>query len=144
MRAERSIFVQRSGTFRYWRDPVFLLSWRSTPSIGSLIKPNLHHYSAFFHGHLNDTLTVPVALPLYLLVYRWIGLRPDDEPPRWWEVALHTALWIVFFEWFGPLTLRHGVFDPIDNWCLAGGGLAAWALWQMLARRGRNMATLAG
>lgn len=122
--------AERSGGFGYCRDPIFLISLAIYVINRMLIKPHLHHYSAFFHGHLNDTLTVPVALPIYLLVYRLIGFRPDDEPPRSWEVGLHVAVWIVFFEWFGPIFLHHGVGDPIDMWCIAGGGVAAWAFWQ--------------
>jgi hypothetical protein len=122
--------AERSGKFGYWHDPVFLVSLAVYVINRTLIKPNLHHYSPLFHGHLDDTLTVPVALPIYLLVYRWIGFRPDDEPPRWWEVAFHVAVWDVFFEWFGPLVLHRGVADPFDAWCIAGGGLVAWALWR--------------
>jgi len=127
--------AEKRGGFGYWRDPVFLVSLAIYAVNRVLIKPHLHHYSPFFHGHLNDTLTVPVALPIYLFVYRWIGFRPDDEPPRWWEVALHVAVWMVFFKWFGPVILRQGVYDPFDEGCIAGGGLVAWALWQ----RGRLM-----
>ncbi len=122
--------VEAAGRFGYWRDPVFLVSLAVYMINRILINPNLHHYSPFFHGHLNDTLTVPVALPLYLLVFRWIGLRPDDEPPRWWEVFLHVLVWVIFFEWFGPIVLGRGVYDPVDAGCLAAGGLVAWALWQ--------------
>jgi hypothetical protein len=118
------------GGFGYWRDPVFLICLAIYVINRALIKPSLHHYSPFFHGHLDDTLTVPVALPLYLWVYRLIQLRPDDEPPRWWEVALHVALWDVFFEWFGPKVLHQGVGDPLDNWSIAVGGIMAWALWK--------------
>jgi hypothetical protein len=96
----------------------------------ALIKPNLHHYSPFFHGHFDDSLTVPVALPLYLLAYRWIGLRPDDEPPRWWEVGIHLAVWIFFFKWFGPVVLQKGAPDPVDGWCMLAGGVVAWVVWQ--------------
>jgi len=129
--------AERSAGFGYWRDPVFLISLAIYAVNRMLIKPNLHHYSPLFHGHLNDTLTVPVALPIYLFAYRRIGFRPDDEPPRWWEVGLHVAVWMVFFKWFGPVILRQGVYDPFDDWCIAGGGLIAWALWQ----RGRLMRT---
>ena len=122
--------AERGKEFGYWRDPVFLISLAIYAINRMLIKPYLHHYSPVFHGHLNDTLTVPVALPIYLLVYRWIGFRPDDEPPRWWEIGLHAAVWMVFFEWFGPVILHVGVYDPIDDWCIVGGGGVAWALWQ--------------
>jgi hypothetical protein len=121
--------AEKGGTFGYWRDPVFLVCLAVYVVNRLLIKPSLHHYSPLFHGHLNDTLTVPVALPIYLFVYRKIGFRPDDEPPRWWEVLLHAIVWDVFFEWFGPRVLHHGVYDPIDIGCLLGGGLVAWIIW---------------
>jgi hypothetical protein len=101
------------------------------------MKPLLGHYSPFIHGHLNDCLTVPVALPIYLYVYRLIGFRPDDEPPRWWEVALHAAVWMVFFEWFGPKVLHHGVADPLDDLSITGGGVVAWVLWSLRAVRAK-------
>jgi hypothetical protein len=130
--------AERTGGFGYWRDPLFL-ACLATYGINRLfIKPyltHLHHYSPFFHGHLDDTLTVPVALPIYLFVYRLIGFRPDDQLPRWWEVALHVAVWDVFFEWFGPHYLHHGAGDPIDSWCIAGGGLAAWIYWTWAGAR---------
>jgi hypothetical protein len=121
--------VEPSRPFGYWRDPIFLIGLATYAVNRLLIKPNLHHYSPLFHGHLNDALTAPVALPIYLQVYRWIRFRPDDKPPRWWEVLLHVAVWIVFFEWYGPVVMHIGVYDPIDSWCIAGGGLVAWLLW---------------
>ena len=67
--------------------------------------------------------------------------------PRSWEVALHLAVWMVFFKWFGPLKMHHGVYDPIDDWCIAGGGFVAWLIWQrqwltgILAARHESRAT---
>ena len=121
---------ERGARFGYWRDPVFIACLALYVINRGLIKPNLHHYSPFFHGHLDDTLTVPVALPLYLFVYRVIGLRPDDESPRWWEVALHLAVWEFFFKWYGPFVLHRAVYDPVDIACIAAGGVIAWLLWQ--------------
>ena len=126
--------VEPGRSFGYWRDPLFLVCLAVYVVNRMVIKPNLHHYSPFFHGHLNDTLTVPVALPIFLLAYRLIGFRPDDEPPRWWEIALHVAVWIVFFKWFGPRVLHHGVADPIDSWCFIAGGLVAWVIWWFNSR----------
>jgi hypothetical protein len=122
--------VEKRAAFLYWRDPVFLIGLAAYLVNRALIKPNLHHYSPFIHGHFDDSLTVPVALPLYLLLYRRIGLRPDDEPPRWWEVGLHLAGWIFFLKWFGPLVLLKGVADPVDGWWMLAGGIVAWGLWQ--------------
>jgi hypothetical protein len=122
--------AEKRGNFGYWHDPVFLLCLATYVINREWIKPNLHHYSPFFHGHLNDSLTVPVALPIYLLFYRWIGLRPDDQPPRSWEIGLHLIVWCVFFKWFGPSILHHGVGDPLDDLSMFIGGIAAWLLWQ--------------
>ena len=122
--------AEKRGGFGYWRDPVFLLTLAIYVVNRELIKPSLHTYSPFFHGHLNDSLTVPVALPIYLLFYRRIGLRPDDQPPRWWEIGLHLAVWCVFFKWFGPSVLHHGVADPLDDVSMIIGGILAWLLWQ--------------
>ncbi len=81
------------GSFRYALDPVFLAALAIYVVNRGLIKPHLRTYSPFFHGHLDDTLLVPVALPVFLMVYRLLGLRPDNAAPRWWEVALHLAVW---------------------------------------------------
>jgi hypothetical protein len=123
--------AEKTGGFGYWRDPVFLLSSVVYALNREVIKPSLRVYSTFFHGHLNDCLLVPVALPIFLLVYRRLGLRPDDAPPRWWEIALHIAVWSLFFKWFGPVVLRHGVADLADVACFAGGGVAAWLFWRL-------------
>ena len=121
--------ADRRGDFGYLRDPLFLLTTGVYLVNRERIKPNLHHYSALFHGHLNDCLLVPVALPVFLLVYRLLGLRPDDAPPRFWEMMLHVAVWCVFFKWFGPAVLHRGVADPEDLACYSGGGVAAWWFW---------------
>lgn len=126
------MLAEKGGSFGYWRDPIFLICVAIYVINRILIKPNLHQYSPLFHGHLNDSLTVPVLLPIYLLVYRRIGLRPDDQPPRWWEVALHLAVWDVFFKWYGPVVMHVGVYDPLDIWCITGGGFVAWMLWQRI------------
>jgi len=122
--------AEPNGAFRYCLDPVFLASAATYAVNRLIIKPNLHHYSPLFHGHLNDTLTVPVLLPLFLLFYRLVRLRPDDQPPRFWEVAPHFTVWILFFKWFGPLKLHVGIYDPVDMYCLFGEGIAAWFFWQ--------------
>jgi hypothetical protein len=123
-----------SPPFRYALDPVFLGCLALYLLNRAVIKPNLHPYSPFFHGHFDDCLLVPVALPVFLLVYRALGLRPDNAPPRWWEIALHLAVWSLFFKWFGPVVLHRSVIDPVDVLCYTGGGVVAWAVWQMAGR----------
>ena len=117
------------SAFGYQRDPLFLACLGAYAVNRLLIKPHLHSYSPFFHGHFDDCLLVPVALPLFLLVYRRLGLRPDDAAPRWWEIGWHLLVWSLFFKWFGPLVLHRSVADPYDVVCYAAGGVAAWLLW---------------
>ncbi len=121
--------VAARGAFRYALDPVCLASLAIYMANRAWIKPHLHRYSPLFHGHLDDTLLVPAALPFFLFVYRLLGLRPDNAPPRWWEIAAHLAVWSLFFKWFGPVVLHQSVADPVDLFCYAGGGVAAWLLW---------------
>jgi hypothetical protein len=135
--------AEKGEEFGYWRDPVFLLGLALYFLNRAWIKPRLHSYSPFFHGHLNDLLLVPVALPIFLYVYRHLGLRPDDRAPRWWEIALHLLVWAVFFEWFGPLVLHRGVGDPLDVGCYLLGGMIAWLLWRMKTNSFRKRASIA-
>jgi hypothetical protein len=122
------------GNFRYALDPVFLVALGIYIVNRAIIKPHLHPYSPFFHGHLDDSLLVPVALPIFLLVYRLLGLRPDNAPPRWWEIAAHLLVWSIFFKWFGPVVLHQSVTDPVDVACYAAGGIVAWLLWHVPIR----------
>jgi hypothetical protein len=124
--------AERGAAFGYFRDPLFLLCFVAYLLNREIIKPDLHHYSALFHGHFNDCLLVPVALPVFLFVYRRLRLRPDDAPPRFWEMAAHLLVWCVFFKWFGPFVLHHGVADPVDLACYAGGGVVSWFVWNYL------------
>jgi hypothetical protein len=121
--------AERGVPFGYWRDPVFVVCLAVYFFNREWIKPHLHAYSPFFHGHLNDSLLVPVALPLYLFVYRRLGLRPDDAPPRSWEIALHLVVWSLFFKWFGPAVLHRSVADPFDLIAYWVGGALAWLVW---------------
>jgi hypothetical protein len=121
--------AERCAVFGYARDPLFLLAFAAYLLNREVIKPNLPRYSPLFHGHFNDGLLVPVALPFFLLVYRRLGLRPDDAPPRFWEMACHLLVWCVFFKWFGPAVLHRGVADPVDLAWYAAGGLVSWWIW---------------
>lgn len=123
-----------AARFRYAADPLFLAALAAYLLNREELKPRFGRHSPFLHGHFNDLLLVPVALPVFLWVYRRLGLRRGDGPPTFLEVAAHTLLWALFFEWLGPVRLHHGTGDWKDALCYAAGGLAAWAWWQGMAR----------
>jgi hypothetical protein len=95
-----------------------------------LLKPHLH--SALLHSYFNDALLIPCALPLALLLQRWLGLRSHDAPPQPAEIALHLGVWSILFEWIGPHLVRHATGDPWDVAAYWIGGLLAglWWRWQ--------------
>jgi len=92
-----------------------------------LVKPHCH--SVFLRSWFNDSLLIPCALPLLLLVYRWLHLRPHDQPPTLLEIAAHLALWSVLFEWIGPHLVKHATGDWLDVIAYSAGAVVAAAWW---------------
>jgi hypothetical protein len=90
--------------FRYLRDSLFLASCAFYALNRWLIKP----WSAisFFHGHFNDILLIPCALPPILWAQSWLGLRKKEDAPTTGEIAFHLIVWSVLFEFVGPHFLR--------------------------------------
>lgn len=113
--------------FRYALDPLCLAACALYAANRLLVKP--HAASPFLHGHFNDLLLIPCALPLVLWLQRCLGLRTHDAPPTPAEVALHLAVWTLFAEVLGPLCLRHGTGDAWDVVAYAFGAALAFAWW---------------
>lgn len=121
----RRVAVKRFG---YLRDPLCLVAcalyalnrfwWRS------------HIGGPFLTGHFNDLLFIPAALPLVLWVQRRLGVRENDQPPRWREIALHLVVWSVVAEGLMPRLNRHATGDWQDILAYATGALAAGIWWQ--------------
>jgi hypothetical protein len=80
-------------------------------------------------GYFNDLLLIPCALPLFLQLQRWSGLRQHDEPPRTSEIAFHLAVWSILFEVIGPYLMRT-VGDPWDIAAYAAGAIVSGLWWQ--------------
>lgn len=91
------------------------------------LKPHLH--SPFLRGHFNDLLLIPCALPPFLLLQRWLGLRRHDESPAGREVLFCLCIWVVLFEWIGPHFIRGTTADPIDALAYALGAIIAFSWW---------------
>lgn len=109
-------------------DPLCLLSMLLYAANRWLVKP--WSASAFLHGHFNDLLLIPAALPWMLWIHRRLGWRSGDHVPAFREIALHTAVWSAICEGLGPRLLHHGTSDPWDVAAYAAGGLLAWLAWR--------------
>ena len=113
--------------FGYMRDPVFLVAGAGYALNRWLLKPLVP--SPFLHGHFNDLLLIPAALPVVLYLQRCIGLREHDRAPSWMEMALHLAVWSLICEFIGPQWLHHGTADVLDVASYAVGGSLACLWW---------------
>ena len=74
-------------------------------------------------------LLIPCALPVLLLMQRWLRLRDTDEPPTWGEIALYTVFWSILFEVIGPHLMRNATGDPWDVVVYFVGGIGAGLWW---------------
>ena len=118
--------------FGYLRDRLFLVEAMSYALNRWLLKPLLP--SPFLHGHFNDLLLIPAALPVVLWVQRLVNLRIHDRAPSWSEMFLHLAMWSLICELIGPLWLHHGTADAWDVVAYAAGGVVACLWWNRSAR----------
>ena len=119
--------------FGYLRDPLCLGGLGSYALNGWLLKPLLP--SPFLHGHFNDLLLMPAALPVILWVQRLTGLRLHDCAPSWSEMGLHLVVWSLICEFIGPYWLRHGTADVWDVAAYTAGGIAACLWWNRPATK---------
>jgi hypothetical protein len=99
------------------------------------LKPHFH--GAFLQSHFNDVLLIPCALPLVLLLQRWLRLRADDTMPNLAEIGFHLGIWCVLFEVIGPRILPHVVGDGWDVIAYCTGGILAAVWWNRASRRNR-------
>lgn len=114
-------------SFGYLRDPLCLVACALYAVNRWLLKPRIH--SPFLHDHFNDLLLMPCALPVLLLLQRWLKLRPHDLPPTPGEIMLYWVVWSILFEVIGPHIKRGAVGDPWDVLAYAVGGILAGLWW---------------
>ena len=118
--------------FRYLRDSLFVVAAGSY-ALNRCLLQSLSS-SRFLHGHFDDLLLIPAALPVVLWLQRKLGLRADDRMPCWSEMWLHLGVWSLVCELIGPLWLHHGTADPLDVMAYAAGGVTACLWWNYPAR----------
>lgn len=116
-------------TFRYVRDPVFLLGCAAYAINRWILKP--HFASPFLHSYFNDLFLIPCALPPLLMLTSWLGLRDPHQNPRLREIVFHLAIWSVLFEWIGPRICSHAVGDVWDVVAYTAGAIVAAIWWSM-------------
>lgn len=114
--------------FRYFRDPLCLAACALYTANRLWLRG--HAGGAFLEGYFNDLLLIPAALPLVLWVQRRIGVRAEDAPPRWREIALHVAVWTFTAEALMPQLTAAATGDWRDVVAYAAGALLAGAWWQ--------------
>ena len=119
--------------FRYLRDRLFLTSVALYALNRWVVKPSVPAGELFFSGHFNDLLVIPCALPPLLLIHRRLRLRHADAPPTAAEVAVHLAVWSVFFEVLAPVFVRAARADAWDVGAYCAGGLFSWLVWNRAA-----------
>ncbi len=85
----------------------------------------------FLRGYFSDTLLIPAALPLILWVQRRLGMRTDDAPPRWSEIAMHVVVWSIAAEVVAPHFFARATGDPWDAVAYAGGAVVAGVVWHL-------------
>jgi hypothetical protein len=117
--------------FAYLADKTFLSACVLYAANRFWGKPLLGDSLHFLRNHLDDCLLIPGALPPLLYAFRKLGLRRDDSPPTFREVAEWTLLWSVAFEWAFPRFLHKGVSDWWDVLGYTAGALVSWQLWRV-------------
>ncbi len=113
--------------FGYGRDPLCLTACALYALNRWGLQP--HTASRFLRGQFDDLLLIPCALPWVLWLQRHLGLRAQDAPPGFGEVAFHLVVWSLLFELIGPHLMRV-TGDPLDVLAYAVGAILALAWWQ--------------
>jgi hypothetical protein len=114
--------------FRYLLEPLCIAACVCYAANRWLVKP--HVAVSFLHGHFNDILLIPCALPLVLWLQRRLGLREHDRFPTLAEVTAHLAVWTLIAEWIGPRWLNRGTGDVWDVAAYALGAAIALTAWR--------------
>ena len=126
--------------FRYLTDPLCIACLLLYPLNRWYLKPHRigGHFTVAF---LNDTICLPLFLPMILYLQRRLGVRRHDGPPRLWEVFQHAAIFSIVFKAIMPRypQIFRTSGDPWDMLAYIAGGLGAWLIWRCAASPSRNM-----
>lgn len=128
--------MRKFRPFRYWLDPICLLSVAIYALGRWYLKP--HHIGGLFTiGYLNDVICLPLFLPIILGLQRILGIRRHDGYPRLWEMLQNWAIFSVLFEVILPRFPQYfrTTGDPLDVLAYLAGGTLAWIWWSFRARR---------
>jgi hypothetical protein len=115
--------------FRYVLDPLCLIACGLYAVNRFWLRG--HIGGPFLTGQFNDLFLIPAALPLLLWVQRKLGIRHDDRPPQWGEIAMHLVVWSVAAELVAPLLFTRATGDWRDVVAYTVGAIIAGAWWQV-------------
>jgi hypothetical protein len=114
--------------FRYALDPLCLVALAAYVFARGWLRAHVAP-GGFWHDQFTDLLLIPAALPVVLWVQRRLGLRVDDAPPRWTEIALHTAVWSIASELLAPHLFARATGDWRDVLAYGAGAVIAGGWW---------------
>jgi len=120
--------------FKYGLDPLCLLACFIYAVNRWYLKP--HFAGEFIHGHLNDLLVIPAALPIILWVQRLCGVRKDDQFPTVSEIAFHWLVWSIVCEGISPLFMPWSIADWQDVLDYGISGVVAGFVWEWMKTPG--------
>jgi hypothetical protein len=131
LRSNQDIDREISMSFRYLRDPLFLVCF--TVYVVHRILARCGMSTPLLRAHLNDVICIPFWIPIMLWVQRRVGGRSHDGPPESHEVVIPLILWAIMFEVVLPQTHLFSslaVADPWDVLCYASGAFVAVCFWK--------------
>jgi hypothetical protein len=115
--------------FGYARDPLCIAACVCYAANRWLVPTAIK--GVFLRDYFSDTLLIPAALPLMLWLQRRLGMRTDDAPPRWSEIAMHVVVWTIAAEVVAPHFFVRATSDPWDAVAYAGGAAVAGIVWHL-------------
>jgi hypothetical protein len=128
--------------YKFLRDPLFIFCIGLYFVNRWCLKPLFS--AEFFHSYLNDLICIPFWVPIMLWAMHKVGVRPEDDPPRWYEIVIPLIVSSVVFEMLVPHMERYRRLshaDPLDVLCYACGALFAswfWRIWYSEVRLQRT------
>jgi hypothetical protein len=116
--------------YKYYRDPVFVISIISYSINKLLLISHRSFESSFMKNYFNDIFVVPCLLPILIYCIARMKLRNKYSGPLLIEIFLFVSVISLTCEILGPFFLNKGVYDPNDIIAYLLGGMISWFIWR--------------